>query len=191
MLIGAEEITGLILAGGQGRRVDENDKGMLHYKNKPMIAYQVDWMCRQVDQVMISANRNLSDYLSYGFPVLIDAVANFPGPLAGIMKGLEQSSTEWVFVHPVDMPLMPEDTIHQLCASIAQKKSAYYLKSSERSHFLSLLISKSTCQDLVHFLGRGERRVRDFLKIIDAQPVNPGISEKCFANFNYLADYSN
>jgi len=191
MNISPEKITGLILAGGRGRRVDNQDKGLLCLKAKPMIEHQLEWFSQQVDNVIISANRNIKKYESYGFPVIQDANLNetFPGPLEGLLQALKNCSTEWLFVQPVDMPMMPNDTLKQLCRRVKTKQKAYYLQSTKRSHYLSMLISKKSLSDLSDYLATDNRRVRGFLNEINAEAIELGLDEKCFDNLNELSDY--
>ena len=191
MNILSKQITGLILAGGRGRRVDEQDKGLLCLKGKLMIEHQLDWFSAQVDEIIISANRNIEKYQSYGFPVIQDSNTreNFPGPLEGLFQALKSSSTEWLFVQPVDMPMMPIDTLKLLCDRIKIKQKAYFLQSSKRSHYLSMLISKEALSDLADYLLMDNRRVRGFLNKISAEAININIDEKYFSNLNELSDY--
>ena len=71
-LFGKNNITGLILAGGAGRRVGGADKGLLKYAGLTLIEHQIEWFKPQVKTLLISANRNISQYQNFGYSVLKD-----------------------------------------------------------------------------------------------------------------------
>src|SRR5690554_286709 len=81
--------TGLILAGGQARRMGNVDKGLQKLSNRPLIEWVLEALQPQVTELMINANRNLEDYHRYGYPVLSDQLSGYHGPLAGIATGLQ------------------------------------------------------------------------------------------------------
>lgn len=196
-MIECSQVTGLLLAGGQGRRVGGKDKGLLPFNHSTLAESQLNWLKAQTSQCLISANRNLSFYSQLGCSVLIDHQSNFPGPLAGILKGLEQCSTEWLFVLPVDVPYLPNDLLRNILQALnnlpteAREKSlGFYLETNKRAHYLNLLLSKKAMPALVQFLASDDRRVRSFLKRVNAQSVDLGIGESAFRNLNNLADYN-
>ena len=189
MKILKNEISGVVLTGGRGRRVGEQDKGLLLFDGRKIIEKQIDWLDKQVAQVYISANRNIECYRAYGKAVITDGNLNFSGPLTGISRVLEYCTTNWLFVQPVDMPLLPDDTIERLILAAKGDRPAYFLKSTQREHYLSMLISKSVLTDLQKYLNSGNSRVRDFLYEVKAESINPGITEQEFANYNKIGDY--
>lgn len=198
MVISTSQITGLILAGGRGQRVAEQDKGLLEYQGSSLIERQVLWFSAQLDQVIISANRNIEKYQSYNLPVYHDPLRttkiDYSGPLTGVLTCLKYCRTQWLFVQPVDMPLMPKDLIEKLCIfineqPIRKETNVYYLASSERHHYLSMLVSKKASPDLEKYLQLGEKKVKCFLESVGALAVDLGIDEKYFSNLNQLADY--
>ncbi|HVC50001.1 MAG TPA: NTP transferase domain-containing protein, partial [Burkholderiales bacterium] len=77
------KISGLILAGGQGRRMGGTDKGLVSFHQEPFIAHVLRRLAPQVDEILINANQNLETYQSFGYPVISDAIRGFAGPLAG------------------------------------------------------------------------------------------------------------
>jgi len=185
-----KQISGLILAGGRGRRVNQEDKGLLLYEGISMVERQLNWFLAQGISPLISANRNLRRYREFGLAVISDKEAGFSGPLTGVLRGLEFCNTPWLYVQPVDMPFMPADTLNRLIQKITFDKPVYYLRSNEREHYLSMLISRQMIPALKNFLLEGNRRVRDFLAIANAESIAVGIEEASFANFNHLSDYS-
>lgn len=189
--LSSTNITGLILAGGRGRRVDGQDKGFLMYEGASLIDRQVEWLMPQVKQFFISANRNIKQYQKFKCPVLKDHNNNFDGPLYGIFKGLENCKTDWMFVQPVDVPHLPKDLIKRLLNNIENKASsnAFYLKTKEQKHYLSLLIHTSHLDNMKNFIMTGNRKVSDFLREIKCLPVDLNLSEDAFKNLNRRDDY--
>ena len=76
------DITGVILAGGQARRMKGQDKGLILFNGKPLIEYVIEVFNPQVGKLIINANRNHDKYSQYGFEVISDEYPNYCGPLA-------------------------------------------------------------------------------------------------------------
>jgi molybdopterin-guanine dinucleotide biosynthesis protein A len=192
-------LSGLILCGGAARRIGGEDKGLIKAKtgqNMPLIEHQLAFLKPQVSALAISANRNLDTYQAYGFPVYQDEtyqdnkVAKFDGPLQGILNGLKNCQTDWLYVQPIDTPNLPFDAIEQLIGNIkTSSATAFYLISDERQHYLHLLLHISCYESLNRFVSRGERRVKAYLDEVGAQAVNLGWSEDVFKNLNNVEDY--
>ncbi len=182
------------MAGGGGRRVSNSDKGLLKYRGKTLVESQITWLKPQVTELLISANRNIPQYSSLGFSVFSDNSNSFLGPLQGVCIGLEKSTTEWMFVQPVDLPSLPNNAIHLLSNKINEMQSneqltCYYFKTDEREHYLSMLIAKSTLTKLKQFLASNRKRVRDFHRYIKSVPLNVGLGEEFFINLNHSSDF--
>jgi molybdenum cofactor guanylyltransferase len=213
-MITKEEITGLVLAGGEGRRVGGSDKGLLDFNGCRLIEHQIAWLKPQVNNLLISANRNISTYQSFGYPVISDQTESAQGPLQGLLKALEQCTTRYLYVHPIDVPNLPADTISRLSCMIEkheQKESnnrvndylqksislpvtqmtqnAYYLKSSSRGHFLSMLIKVDQLEKLRDFMGNNNKRVGLFHQLIQSRPIDLGLTEDKYKNLNFSSDY--
>ena len=107
-------ITGLILAGGRASRMAGEDKGLIELHGRPMIRWVLERFSPQVSQVLISANRNQERYAALGNPVVVDAVSDFSGPLAGLAAGLTSATTKWLASVPCDSPLVPPDLVKRL-----------------------------------------------------------------------------
>ena len=188
-------ISGLILAGGQSRRLQELgpvDKGLLELAGQPLVQRAVNTLTPYVSQVLISANQHVDQYARYG-QVLADdsSLGNWQGPLAGILTALEHSSDEWLMCLPVDSPFVPNHLIPTLMQAAMQHpdKKAFYVRA-ERVHPLCLLIHHSAAPALRAYLEAGERRVQTWLKQIDAQAVDFGTeAETQFANINSAQDW--
>ena len=86
--IAREAITGLVLAGGQGRRMGGQDKGLLTLHGQALAARALQRLAPQVGPTAVSANRHLADYQALGVPVWSDTLPDQPGPLAGLLTGM-------------------------------------------------------------------------------------------------------
>jgi molybdopterin-guanine dinucleotide biosynthesis protein A len=156
-----ESVTGLILAGGQGSRMGGRDKGLVAYQGNPLIDHVLGSIAPQVDEVLISANRNLEDYARRAYPVVSDTLAGFQGPLAGVLEGLRIARHDWVLTVPCDMPHLPGDLCARLMHARADK-SIVIAVDAERSHPAVMLIQRSLAIALADYLQGGHRAVHKF-----------------------------
>ena len=90
--ISKNEITAVILAGGQASRMDGEDKGLIVFRELPLISHVINITKPKVSQILISANRNFEEYANFG-KVISDDLEGYQGPLAGISKALKVCST--------------------------------------------------------------------------------------------------
>lgn len=153
--------TGLILAGGQGRRMEGRDKGLVEFRGRPLIDHVIESLAPQVEELLISANRNLGDYAQRGYPVIVDSMSDFQGPLAGVLTGLQRAGHEWVLTAPCDMPHLPAGLAARLWAS-TEDHSIVVASDGERIHPALMLIHKSLAEKLVDYLNSGRRSVHGF-----------------------------
>lgn len=117
--IAPADITGLLLAGGRGARMGGVDKGLQPFHGEPLALHAIRRLHPQVGALMINANRNRAAYEAFGAPVWPDSLADYPGPLAGFLSGLEHCATPWLLTVPCDTPLFPLD----LAARLAEAAS--------------------------------------------------------------------
>jgi len=99
------------------------DKGLQLYRGQPLAWHAVNRLAPQVGGIMINANRNTERYAAMGFPVWADGLADFPGPLAGMLAGLAHCATPFLVSVPCDTPHFPPDLVARLAASLAQSDS--------------------------------------------------------------------
>jgi molybdopterin-guanine dinucleotide biosynthesis protein A len=118
--IAPADITGLLLAGGRGTRMGGIDKGLQLFQGEPLALHAIRRLRPQVGALLVNANRNRAAYEAFGAPVWPDSVADYPGPLAGFLSGLEHCATPWLLTVPCDTPLFPLD----LAARLAQAAAA-------------------------------------------------------------------
>ena len=119
--IDRQDITGLVLAGGRGSRMGGVDKGLQKHQGVTLAMHAMLRLAPQVGHVMINANRNLGAYESMGVPVWPDALADYPGPLAGFLAGLEHCETPYLVTVPCDSPRFPEDLVARLAHALAER----------------------------------------------------------------------
>ena len=128
-------ITALILAGGQGLRMGAEDKGLVHWQGKPLIKHVMSAIDTQVNRIIISANRNLETYQSFGVPVFSDAPEHLhQGPLAALMS-LDTKllkSSQWLLCVPCDTPLLPDNLVTKFQAALKESPAtlAFYVETS-------------------------------------------------------------
>ena len=107
----------VILAGGQANRMGGGDKGRLMLGDQSLIQRVIDRITPQVDAVVLNANGDLSRFDDLGLPVVADSIADFPGPLAGILAGMDwaaEQGHEWLISVAADTPSFPRDLAARL-----------------------------------------------------------------------------
>ena len=133
-----QAITGIVLAGGRGRRAGGADKGLLPWGERTRIEVLLDDFAPQVDRLLISCNRNLERYAELA-PVVADELPDYQGPLAGIAAGLERSDTDCSVVLPCDCPHPPRQLAARLLEVLwEQKLELVYSHDGRRPQALGL-----------------------------------------------------
>ena len=121
-MISLSDITGLILAGGRGSRMGGVDKGLQNFNGVPLALHTLLRLQMQeggpLAQVMINANRNLAAYEAFGAAVWPDVLADYAGPLAGFLTGLERCESPYLVTTPCDTPLFPLDLVARLAQAM-------------------------------------------------------------------------
>ena len=178
-----QNITAVILAGGQGSRLSGLDKGLIELNKIPLIQHLIQRIQPQVPEIVISANRNIETYEKLGFAVYTDDINDFAGPLAGILKALQQCQSEWLLVVPADSPFIPHDLALRLSQNIQDNKIAIphdgkYLQPT------FALIHKSLAASLEAFLQQGERKARVWMQQQAHTIVDFSDQEHAFININ-------
>ena len=109
MSISVENITAVILAGGQGRRMSGQDKGLLEFNGEALIGILLRELERQAVTAVINANRNLERYRDYGLAVISDQLENYQGPLAGMACAMDFVDSDFILTLPCDGPVIAAD----------------------------------------------------------------------------------
>jgi len=164
MTIGREDITGLVLAGGRGSRMGGVDKGLQNHKGIPLALHALLRMQPQVGHAMINANRNLGAYESMGVPVWPDAQGDFPGPLAGVLVGLERCETRYLVTVPCDTPNFPVDLVERLAHALEAEgadlaMAATHENGQAMAQPVFCLLKAELLESLVKYLQSGQRKI--------------------------------
>ena len=158
------QITGLVLAGGRGSRMGGVDKGLQNHHGTPLAMHALLRLQPQVGELMINANRNLGAYEAMGVPVWPDALPDYPGPLAGLLAGLERCETPYLVSVPCDTPDFPTDLVARLAAALAEADAEIAMAATRedgqlRTQPVFCLLKAELMESLVAFLHAGERKI--------------------------------
>tara|TARA_R110001599_G_scaffold70152_3_gene197100 strand:+ start:1762 stop:2373 length:612 start_codon:yes stop_codon:yes gene_type:complete len=157
-MIPTHELTGMILAGGEGRRMGGRDKGLEPFAGLPLVGHVVKRLEGQVAELLINANRNADAYHFFADRVIADEETGFKGPLMGIYSGLRAAKTPWLLVAPCDSPALPDDLVARMVAGIGDHDIAVAF-DGERLHPVVALLRTSLADDLAAMLAEGERKI--------------------------------
>ena len=176
-------ITGVVLAGGKARRMGGADKGLLELDGKPLWKHVADTLASQLETVVINANRHQDIYQQSGLRVIPDSLADFPGPLAGMLSVLQQEKGDWFLFCPCDTPYIPRDLVARLKA---QRNNApvVWAHDGERDHPTIALVNRSVEPFLQEYLRSGERRVMVFMRQAGGHAVDFSDFKQAFVNVN-------
>ena len=188
-MIASKDITGLILAGGRAQRMGGIDKGLIPFHGKPLIESTIAQLKLQTKTIIINANRNITKYATYGFPVIMDETPDFSGPLAGFSVGLKNCKTPYLLTSPCDSPLLPTNLAQQLSAEMERGDFQLVYASSKEvdgkvwAQPVFCLIRSNLQDSLMQFLQQGNFKIDRWFKELHSSTV---IFEdpQCFANVN-------
>ena len=183
------DLTGLILAGGRATRLDGRDKGLIEIGGHALVDYAIAALRPLTPRLLISANRHRDAYASRGFTVLEDALADHPGPLAGILTALEQMQTRRLLVMPCDAPLASPALFDRLVAAQdSQGGTACLGRDAERLQPTFCLLQRELAASLRRFLEAGERKTQLWLQSQEPVIVDCSDHPEWFANINTPED---
>ncbi len=159
------DITGLLLAGGQSRRMGGGDKGLQALAGKPMLVHVRDRLAPQVGRMVLNANGDPARFAEFGLPVVADTIEGFVGPLAGILAGLRWSAVaapgaRFVASVSTDAPFLPFDLVARLAAALEPSPGSIALaRSAGELHPVIGLWPVALADDLETHLKAGMRKV--------------------------------
>jgi len=154
------DITGVVLAGGQGSRMGGVDKGLQAFRGKPMVAHVLERLAPQVNEILVNANRNVELYAGFGHRVIADEIAGFAGPLAGFERGLAHAKGALVATAPCDSPFLPADLVARLRSALeAAHADLAVAKTGEQAHPVFCLMRRDVHASLRDFLAGGQRKI--------------------------------
>lgn len=186
------QITGLVLAGGLGRRMSADgagvDKGLAPLRGKPMVAHVIERLAPQVGEIVINANRNAERYAAFGYRVVPDAIEGYAGPLAGLHAGMRAATTPWIVTAPCDSPFLPDDLVARLWSALqaacgGPAQVAVARTGGDQPHPVFALIDRSLLANLEAFLATGRRKIDAWYAPLRAVEVDFP-DEQAFRNIN-------
>lgn len=139
-MTGPLRTSAVILAGGLARRMGGGDKALREISGRSLLARVIDRVAPQCERLILNANGDAARFAAYQLPVIGDPVAGFPGPLAGVLAGLEwlnahDPETRWMLSAPADCPFLPHDLVMRLHqARIDQQAQIAVAASAGRTH---------------------------------------------------------
>ena len=176
-MISAEKITGLILAGGRAQRMGGIDKGLIPFHQKPLIESTITKLKPQVGTIIVNANRNITKYAVYGYPVILDETPDFSGPLAGFAVGLKACKTPYLLTTPCDSPLLPSDLGVQLAHELERGDyQLVYASTKETDGKLwaqpvFCLMRANLLESLETFLSKGDFKIDRWFRELKTSTV--------------------
>jgi len=202
-LVNPNDITGLILAGGRGSRMGGVDKGLQTFNGMPLALHTLTrlQMGGGVGQIMINANRNLAAYESFGASVWPDGLADYAGPLAGFLTGLERCETPFLVTVPCDTPLLPLDLVPRLAQALESQDADIAMVGAPevdkngslqvRPQPVFCLLRVQLLESLVQFTQNGGRKIDAWTALHKTVLVPfdlPSDDARAFCNANTLAE---
>lgn len=179
------EVTGVILAGGQGSRMGGVDKGLQPFRGRPMVAHVIERLAPQVDELLVNANRNLEAYAAFGHRVIADEIEGFAGPLAGFERGLAHARGDLVVTVPCDSPFLPHDLVSRLAQALeSQAAQVAVAKTGEQAHPVFCLMRREVHAGLAAFLAGGQRKIDKWYASLAVAEVPFDDEPDAFLNIN-------
>lgn len=179
------ELTGLVLAGGQGSRMGGVDKGLAPFRGQPLVAHVIARLAPQVDEILVNANRNPEAYAGFGHRVIADEIPGFAGPLAGFERGLAHAQGALVVTVPCDSPFLPGDLVARLRAALdADGADLAVAKTGDQPHPVFCLMRRAVHPSLAAFLASGQRKIDKWYAALRVVEVAFDDEADAFANIN-------
>lgn len=192
----AKTIIGVILAGGQARRMGAVDKALVELGGKTLLERAIERAAPQVDELLINANGDPARFAPFGRRIVPDRIQGYLGPLAGILSGFEwmkanRPDARWLASFPCDTPFFPHDLVARLVEKAeAERVPAAVPMSGGRRHSVFAVWSADIAETADSVLtARGLRKMDDFLDSLPharvefpAEPFDP------FFNINTQED---
>ena len=189
MSIGTKDITAVILAGGQGRRMGGQDKGLIEINGRALVAILIDRLEQQISAILINANRNRDRYQAFGYPVVSDRLDDYQGPLAGFACAMNVVDTDFILTLPCDGPLLAADYVARFIASQARTGAAICVADDgERLQPVHALIKIDLLSSLNAFLDSGDRKIDRWYAMHDFIKTDFSDCADMFRNINTPSD---
>ena len=158
-------VTVVILAGGQSKRMQVQNKATVLFQGKPLITHVIDRMKTQAKHTVINTHRNQKDFEIFHLPLIDDILDIQEGPLLGILTSLQAIKTDWIQFVPCDTPYLPNDLIAILMKKVEAEKTLVAVpETSDGLQSTCLLCHSSTLNNLQIFFNQGGRKIEDWIR---------------------------
>jgi molybdopterin-guanine dinucleotide biosynthesis protein A len=179
----------IVLSGGQGSRMGYRDKGLVRLDGKPLVQHVLDRVIPQVNEIVISCNRNTTEYQKVGYPIVKDILPDYPGPLAGVLSAGMKVSSPVTFIIPSDMPFIPLDIVFLLFEKMKSHRAITALVNDKLEPLVSLVQTESIAT-VSDYLLSGQHSVRGWLKLLGGIVTPIDAPANAFRNMNSPLDLS-
>jgi len=186
-----QAISGVVLAGGLGRRMGGVDKGLQLLDGRPMVAQVVERLAPQVDELLINANRHLDRYAAFGHRVIPDAIDGYAGPLAGLERALAEARHRLVVTVPCDSPFLPLDLVDRLRTALLEHRATLAVALARgRQQPVFCLCQRDLHAGLRNYLAAGGRKIDHWYASLRVVEVAFDDQPDAFDNINTLDELS-
>ena len=192
-----QNIATVILAGGQGQRMGGQDKGLLQVGGETLVTQVIKQVTKDSDYLLISANRNISEYQSFGYPVVQDAVcdanvseeAPYQGPIAGILSAYHHLTSlsinySALAIVPCDTPQIPSNLIARLSQNLSADLDIVIAHDGQRRQNLHCLVARPALSSLEEYFAQGGRALHQWFGQISLIEVDFSAQKERFLNIN-------
>ncbi|WP_150048738.1 molybdenum cofactor guanylyltransferase MobA [Methylomonas rhizoryzae] len=183
-----KKISAVVLAGGQSKRMQTNDKGLQLLLGKPLVCFSLKSVTEITDDIFLSANRNQAQYQQFGFPVVADENDRFDGPLAGVLAVMKRSVREVLLVIPCDLPLLTAEHLRRLLHGVTAETEIAVAYDGNRLHPTVMAVRISLAADLDAYLHGGARKLQDWIVRHRWRKVDFADCAASFRNINSLEE---
>ena len=194
-MIAKEQLVGVILAGGQARRMQGADKPLTEIAGKPLLQYVIERAQPQLSNMLLNTNGDVDRYARFQLPIQADIVPDFAGPLAGVVSAMAwarafQPQASHIITIAADTPFYPSDYVERMLAAVDEQHPLACASYRGRTQPVFGLWPIDLHNELHHaLLEEGIHKVDLFSArygvadvAFDDMPYNP------FFNVNRLAD---
>ena len=189
MTIARADITGVVFAGGQGRRMGGVDKGLVELDGRALVARVIERLAPQVGELVINANQNRDRYAAFGYPVVADVIPDFAGPLAGLHAAMAGATTPYIVTSPCDSPFLPADLVARLALALAATPlDLAVARTFDQPHPVFSLVRTDVRPHLEAFLRGGGRKIDAWYATLRVADVRFDDEADAFRNINTAAE---
>ncbi|MBT4836026.1 MAG: molybdenum cofactor guanylyltransferase [Methylococcales bacterium] len=178
-----DNISGVILAGGQARRMNHQNKSLLKINNKSMIEHVIVAIQPQVGKLYLNINTDFNSFHQMNLSIITDDQSEKLGPLAGINAVLSRIDTDYLVTVPCDSPMITSDLVNRLFKSMKDNRPCI-AHDGLRAQPLFSLISKQSLHSLSEYIASGQRKAITWFKNNQVKYVDFSDKQDSFINAN-------